>query len=109
MMSIKRSSRNGGRVRSAPDDLDRPRSMTMMLFVRLAWRNIWRHRRRTVIVVLAMGLGLALMMMYDGMIDGFQQAIYGNAVKVLGGNLRVHAAGYSAKADSQPLLPIPND
>ena len=28
----------------------------MQLYLRLAWRNIWRHRRRTVIIVLAMGL-----------------------------------------------------
>ena len=34
----------------------------MLLYLRLAWRNIWRHRRRTVIIVLAMGLSLAFMM-----------------------------------------------
>ena len=28
----------------------------MMLYLRLAWRNIWRHRRRTMIVVLAIGV-----------------------------------------------------
>ncbi|HUI87732.1 MAG TPA: FtsX-like permease family protein [Anaerolineales bacterium] len=81
----------------------------MLLYLRLAWRNIWRHRRRTVIVVVAMGLGLAMMMAYDGLMDGFTQAIYGNAIKVLGGNIHVHAAGYSEKADSLPLLPIAND
>ena len=81
----------------------------MLLYLRLAWRNIWRHRRRTVIVVVAMGLGLAMMMMYDGLMDGFTQAIYGNAIKVLGGNIRVHAAGYAEKADSLPLLPVAND
>ncbi len=80
-----------------------------MLYVRLAWRNIWRHRRRTLIVVLAMGLGLALMMLYDGLIDGFQQAIYGNAIKVLGGNVRIHAAGYKEKANTMPLLPLEDD
>ena len=81
----------------------------MLLYLRLAWRNIWRHRRRTVIVVMAMGLGLAMMMMYDGLMDGFTQAIYGNAIKVLGGNIRVHAAGYTEKAESLPLLPVAND
>ncbi|HJW91536.1 MAG TPA: FtsX-like permease family protein [Anaerolineales bacterium] len=81
----------------------------MRLYLRLAWRNIWRHRRRTLIVVLAMGLGLALMMVYDGLIAGFDQAIYGNAIKVLGGNVQVHATGYRLNASQTPLLPLPDD
>lgn len=81
----------------------------MQLYFKLAWRNIWRHRRRTVIIVLAMGLSLALMMFYDGLMDGFNQAIAGNAVRVLGGNIQVHAQGYREKVDSNPLLPLTDD
>lgn len=81
----------------------------MKLFLRLAWRNIWRHRRRTLIIVVAMGLGLAMMMMYDGLVAGFDQAIYGSAVKVLGGNLQIHAAGYRLQTSQTPLLPLSND
>jgi ABC-type lipoprotein release transport system permease subunit len=79
------------------------------MYLRMAWRNIWRHRRRTVIVVSALAIGLALMIFYDGMVDGFQQAIYGNAIRVMGGNIRVHAQGYSESTDSFPLLPLAND
>ena len=78
----------------------------MLFYLRLAWRNIWRHRRRTIIIVLAMSMTLALMMWYDGLMSGFTDAIYGNAVKVLGGNIQVHAAGYRAQANSTPLLPL---
>jgi len=78
----------------------------MRLYLRLAWRNIWRHKRRTIIIVLAMSLTLALMMFYDGLMNGFTDAIYGNAVKVLGGNVQVHAEGYRAEANSNPLLPL---
>jgi ABC-type lipoprotein release transport system permease subunit len=81
----------------------------MQLYLKLAWRNIWRHRRRTVIIALAMGLSLAMMMFYDGLMDGFNQAIAGNAVRVLGGNIQVHAEGYREKVDSNPLLPLAND
>ena len=81
----------------------------MNLYLRLAWRNIWRHRRRTVIIVLAMGLSLAMMMWYDGLLDGFNNAIAGNAVRVLGGHVQVHAAGYREKVDSNPLLPLADD
>lgn len=81
----------------------------MRLFLRLAWRNLWRHRRRTLIVLLAIGLTLGMMMWYDGLIAGFQDAIYGNAIKVLGGNIQVHAAGYQDRAEQTPLLPLEND
>lgn len=80
----------------------------MQMYLRLAWRNIWRHRRRTIIIVAAMALSLGMMMMYDGLIDGFNNAIYGNAIRVLGGNIQIHAQGYGEKVDSNPLLPIPD-
>jgi ABC-type lipoprotein release transport system permease subunit len=81
----------------------------MSLYLRLAWRNTWRHRRRTLIVVLSIGLTMALFMLYDGIIAGFEQSIYGNAIKVLGGNIQIHAAGYSATTDVAPLLPMQNE
>lgn len=80
----------------------------MSLYLRLAWRNVWRHRRRTLIVVLAIGFTTALMLFYDGMLDGFDQAIYGNAVKVLGGNIQVHGAGYGAEPVEYPMLAVPD-
>jgi ABC-type lipoprotein release transport system permease subunit len=81
----------------------------MRLYLKLAWRNIWRHRTRTLIVAVAMALGLGLMMFYDGLMSGFDQAIYGNAIKVLGGNIQIHAGGYSTEAGQNPLLPLPDD
>jgi ABC-type lipoprotein release transport system permease subunit len=81
----------------------------MRLYLRLAWRNLWRHRRRTVIVAVAIGGTLAMMMWYDGLIGGFNEAIYGNAIRVLGGNIQIHAAGYGAEVDQLPLLPLAND
>jgi ABC-type lipoprotein release transport system permease subunit len=87
-------------------DLPAERNDEMSLYLRLAWRNLWRHKRRTLIVMIAIGLTMAMMMMYDGLIAGFNDAIYGNAIKVLGGNIQVHAAGYQTKADQTPLLPL---
>ncbi len=81
----------------------------MTLYLKLAWRNIWRHRRRTFIILLSISMVMGLMMLYDGLIAGFEQAIYGNAIKVLGGNVQIHAAGYDAQAKQLPLLALPDD
>ncbi len=81
----------------------------MMLYLRLAWRNIWRHRRRTVIVVIAIAMSLWMMMFYDAFVAGFNNAIYGNAIKFLGGNIQIHAEGFSENSSKTPLLPLAND
>jgi ABC-type lipoprotein release transport system permease subunit len=83
--------------------------LNMRLYLRLAWRNIWRYKRRTLIVVLAIAVALALMMWYDGLIAGFDQAIYGNAIKVLGGNIQVYAEGHHLKTNNNALLPLADD
>ena len=73
---------------------------------KLAWRNMWRNWRRTTIALVAIVLGLILLLMMDGLIKGSDQAIFGNAVRLYGGNLQVHAPGYRDKAARLPMLPL---
>ena len=75
-------------------------------FLIMAWRNVWRNWRRTVIAVIAIALGLALMLVFDGMLGGMNQALYGNTVKLQGGHVQVHAPGFREKANRMPLLPL---
>lgn len=72
----------------------------------LAWRNMWRNWRRTAIALVAIVLGVILLLFFDGMIKGSDQAIFGNAVRLYGGNLQVHAPGFREKANRLPLLPL---
>ena len=78
----------------------------MAEFTKLAWRNLWRNWRRTVIALVAIVLGVALLLFFDGLLQGSDQAIFGNAVRLYGGNVQVHAPGYLDKASRQPLLPL---
>lgn len=80
----------------------------MSLFLRIAWRNVWRQRRRTILIAVGMGVTMSMLVLYDGLIAGFEQAIYGNAIQLLGGNIQVHADGYSEESGSKPLLPMEN-
>ncbi len=72
----------------------------------MAWRNVWRNWRRTVIAVMAIALGLAFMLVFDGMLGGMNEALYGNTVKLQGGHVQVHAPGFREKANRLPLLPL---
>jgi hypothetical protein len=72
--------------------------------LKMAWRN-WR---RTAIAVVAIVLGLLLLLFMEGLIKGSDQALFGNAVRLYGGNIQVHAAGFREKATRLPLLPLDN-
>lgn len=73
---------------------------------KLAWRNMWRNWRRTAIALIAIVLGLVLLLFMDGLIQGSDQAIFGNAVRLYGGNIQVHASGFRDRARRLPLLPL---
>jgi ABC-type lipoprotein release transport system permease subunit len=77
-------------------------------FVKMAWRNMWRNWRRTAIALVAIVLGLILLLFVDGLIKGSDQAIFGNAVRLYGGNIQIHAPGFRAKSRRLPLLPLQN-
>ena len=74
--------------------------------LRMSWRNVWRNWRRTVIAVIAIALGLALILTFDGMLGGMDQALYGNTVKLQGGHVQIHAPGFREKANRMPLFPL---
>jgi ABC-type lipoprotein release transport system permease subunit len=78
----------------------------MSKLTKMAWRNMWRNWRRTLIASIAIILGMVLLIFMDALIKGSDQAIYGNAVRMYGGNVQVHAPGYRDKADRLPLLPL---
>ena len=74
----------------------------------MAWRNVWRNWRRTVIAVIAIALGLTLILTFDGMLGGMDEALYGKQVRLAGGHVQVHAPGYREKMNRSPLLPLVN-
>ena len=80
----------------------------MKLALRLAWRNLWRNRRRTLLVVAAMGMMMSFLVLYDSMLFGFESAVYGNAIKLSGGNIQIRAEGYEDSYSANPMLPMGN-
>ncbi len=74
--------------------------------LKMAWRNIWRNWRRTVIAGIAIALGMTLILVFDGFLGGMDEALYGNTVKLQGGNVQIHASGFREKANRMPLLPL---
>ncbi len=80
----------------------------MFKYIKLAWRNIWRNWRRTMIATIAIILSMILLVFFEAFMDGTDQAIYGNTVRLYGGHVLIHAPGYREKSTRLPLLPVAN-
>ncbi|MEE8312001.1 MAG: FtsX-like permease family protein [Candidatus Binatia bacterium] len=66
----------------------------MLAAIRLAWRNLWRNRRRTLITTAAVALGTAILIVVHGLTDGLLLSSVLNATDKSLGEVQVHAPGY---------------
>jgi putative ABC transport system permease protein len=61
---------------------------------KLAWRNVWRNRRRSVVTMAAMSLALFVMILYSGLVDGYLVQMERSILDLEVGDLQIHAADY---------------
>ncbi|MGC2182475.1 MAG: ABC transporter permease [Terriglobales bacterium] len=78
-----------------------------MLFFSMAWRNVWRNRRRSVLTVVAIALGLAFNIFMRGIGDGFHEQMVDNSVRAEIGHIQIHASGYHDDPGLNKTLPDP--
>lgn len=64
------------------------------MLARLAWRSLWRHRRRTIITVTSIGFGLGLFVFSVALADGMYARLVDDAVRMQAGHVTVEHAGY---------------
>lgn len=60
----------------------------------LAWRNLWRRKRRTAITLASISLGFGLAVMFIGLADGSHNSMIRNAIRLGEGNLTVQPRGH---------------
>ncbi len=73
----------------------------------MAWRNVWRNRRRSVLTVSAIALSLAFNILMRGIGDGFHEQMVDNSVRANIGHLEVHRQGYHNDPGLNRTLPNP--
>ncbi|MBN2053574.1 ABC transporter permease, partial [bacterium] len=64
------------------------------IFLRLAWRNIWRNQRRSLILVGAILIGAAGLSFSLGFMNAYLIQMTSNAIDYDLGYIQVHASGY---------------
>ncbi len=68
--------------------------MPLQLLLQLSWRNLWRHRRRNLILFTAILVAIAACVLLGSLIRGMQNDMMKDVVENLSGNLKVLAPGY---------------
>lgn len=66
------------------------------MILRMAWRNTWRNRRRTGIVVTAVSVGIAGTLLSVAVNYGMIVQMVDTAIATELGHIQIHAAGYEA-------------
>lgn len=69
----------------------------MRFLFAVAWRNLWRHRRRTLITATAMGVGVAMCMATIALQDGMFLQMFDVMVTDTLGHVQLHHPDYPGK------------
>ncbi len=64
------------------------------MYLQLAWRNIWRNTRRTVIILTAVVIGVWSMVMLGSLMRGIAVGMVNNGISSLTGHIQIHHKGY---------------
>ncbi|NIT35929.1 MAG: FtsX-like permease family protein [candidate division Zixibacteria bacterium] len=64
-------------------------------FLKLAWRNLWRNKRRTILTLGAMTFYSWMLLWFLWFWDGAHDGMMDNYVRILTGHVQIHARGFS--------------
>lgn len=66
----------------------------MKTFIMLGWRNLWRQKRRSLVVIFSISLGVLMMMFALGLMNGIIAQMLDNSISTKLGHLVVHKKGF---------------
>jgi ABC-type lipoprotein release transport system permease subunit len=77
------------------------------MVLRLAWRSIWRNRRRTLITVSSIGMGLAFAFFFIAFADGVYYKLIHDGVRMQAGHITLEHRGYHDAPAIDLYIPDP--
>ena len=82
---------------------------TLKLLVPLAWRNLWRNPRRTVITLIVVSIGLWSILALSSFMTGWMGNMRDNTLQLLIGQGQIHAEGYLDDPNIDHLMSQPDE
>jgi ABC-type lipoprotein release transport system permease subunit len=78
------------------------------MLLRIAWRNIWRNTRRSIIVLTSIAVGVVAIVLNDGLSVGMISQIFENQIGSFVSNIQIHEKGFNDNKIIQKLVPHPD-
>ena len=75
----------------------------------LAWRNLWRNYRRTLIMLLAIAVGVWAMIFLTSLLRGMVDDMVRQGISSLPGHVQIHAAAYRDDPSVTHSIPAPDE
>jgi ABC-type lipoprotein release transport system permease subunit len=80
----------------------------LVILSRLAWRNLWRNHRRTLIMLLAITLGTWAMIFMTALMRGMVSQMVSDGISALPGHVQVHHPDYRDDPSIANLINVPD-
>ena len=64
------------------------------IVIKLAWRNVWRNRRRTILTLLTIVVGCAMIIFLNAIAKGGHDRMIEDAISINTGHIQIHEKGF---------------
>jgi ABC-type lipoprotein release transport system permease subunit len=78
---------------------------TLRVLFMLAWRNLWRNHRRTIIMLSAISIGVWAMIFMTALTQGMVNEMIKDGIRALPGHVQVHHPDYRDDPNINNLIP----
>ncbi|MCP4351723.1 MAG: ABC transporter permease [Desulfobacterales bacterium] len=66
----------------------------MKIFFMIGWRNLWRNKRRSLVVISSIAVGIFVMLLSMGILNGMNNQMVENTIRTSLGHISVHQKGF---------------
>ena len=73
-----------------------------MFIVKVGWRNIFRHKRRSLVTLLSVVSGVVAVVLFGGFIEANYEGLRESVIRSQYGHLQIYKQGYEAKHRQSP-------
>jgi ABC-type lipoprotein release transport system permease subunit len=79
------------------------------MYLQLAWRNIWRNKRRTAVILTAVIIGVWSMVLLGALMRGMAVGMIENGIATLTAHIQVHHRGYRSDPSIENSIANPRE